>query len=145
MKKNKYLLSVLFTVTMAATMLGCVLARLVYPMVILPQWNIPNLVALSAVVLLLDHYIGGQGKRSYLALLIFACLSCGLLPWATGWILPGQMPHYGISGGLTFTATAWLFESLRERLSSGPAAKAAPVLGALGLYLAAQALQGILL
>lgn len=145
MKKNKYLLSVLFTVSLAITMLGCVLAKLVYPMVILPQWNIPNLVALSAVVLLLDHYIGRPEEKNYLALLIFACLSCALLPWATGWIVPKQMPLYGISGGLVFTATAWLFESLLERLSSGPAAKAAPVLGALGLYLAAQALQGILL
>lgn len=145
MKKNKYFLSVLFAVTLAVVILGCVLAKLVYPMVILPQWNIPNLVGLSALVLVLDHYIGGQGKRNYLAMLIFACLSCGLLPWAGGWIAPGQMLLHGISGGLTFTATAWLFESLRERLSSGPAAKAAPVLGGIGLYLAAQALQGILL
>lgn len=145
MKKINCLRSVLFTVTLAVTMLGCVLARLVYPMVILPQWNIPNLAALSALVLVLEHYIGGQEKQNYLTLLVFSCLSCALLPWATGWIVPGQMPLYGISGGLTFTATAWLFDSLRERLSSGPAAKAAPALGALGIWLAAQALQGILL
>lgn len=145
MKKINCLRSVLFTVALAVTMLGCVLGRLTYPMVILPQWNISNLVALSAVVLVLDHYIGGQGAKNYLALLIFACLSCALLPWATGWIVPGQMLLYGISGGLTFTATAWLFDSLQERLSSGPAAKAAPALGAVGIWLAAQALQGILL
>lgn len=145
MKKNNCLRSVIFTAALAVKMLGCVLAKLVYPMVILPQWNIPNLVALSALVLVLEHYIGGQDEKNYLALMIFACLSCALLPWATGWIAPKQMPLYGISGGLIFTATAWLFDSLRERLSSGPAAKAAPALGALGLYLAAQALQGILL
>ena len=34
---------------------------------------------------------------------------------------------------------------MMERLSSGPVAKAAPVLSALGLYLAAQCFAGIIL
>ena len=36
-----------------------------------------------------------------------------------------------------------LFTDMAERLSSGPAAKAAPFLSAFGLYLAAQALMGM--
>lgn len=145
MKKDNNFLSIIFTGTLTLALLAGVIARLVYPMVILPQWNIPNLVALSAVALVLDHYLAGQGKKDYLALLVFSGLSCALLPWATGWIALGQMLLYGLTGGLVFTATAWLFESLVERLSSGPAAKVAPLLGAGGLYLAAQALQGIFL
>lgn len=145
MKKNNYSLSVLFTVVLTLVLLCCAVARLVYPMVILPQWNIPNLVALSAVALVVNHYFGGRGRQCCGQLFLFAFLSSTLLPWAAGWCTPVQMLGYGISGGLVFTVTAWLFESLQERLSSGPAAKAAPLLGAAGLYLAAQALQGILL
>lgn len=145
MKKNSYLLSVFFTGALTLVLLGCVIARLVYPMVIVPQWNIPNLVALSAAVLVLEHYVTKSGRKNYWMVLVFSCLSCALLPWAAGCILPLEMGKYALSGGLVFTATAWLFESLRERLSTGPAAKAAPVLGAVGLCLAAQALQGIFL
>lgn len=145
MKKNNYSLSVLFTVVLTLVLLCCAVARLVYPMVILPQWNIPNLVALSALALVLNHYFGGRGRQCCGQLFLFAFLSSALLPWAAGWCTPVQMLSYGISGGLVFTVTAWLFESLQERLSSGPAAKAAPLLGVAGLYLAAQALQGILL
>lgn len=145
MKKNNYSLSVLFTAVLTLALLGCAVARLVYPMVILPQWNIPNLVALSAVALVVNHYFWGQERQRYGQLLLFAFLSSALLPWAAGWCTPVQMLGYGISGGLVFTVTAWLFESLQERLSSGPAAKVAPLLGAAGLCLAVQALQGILL
>lgn len=145
MKKRSYLLSVFFTAALTLVLLGCVIARLVYPMVILPQWNIPNLVALSAVVLVLEHYVVGESKKNYLALFLFSALSSGLLPWAVGYILPLEMGKYALSGGMIFAATAWLFESMEKRLSTGPAAKAAPVLGALGLYLAAQALHGIFL
>lgn len=47
-------------------------------------------------------------------------------------------------GGVVFAVTAWLFASCQERISSGPAAKAAPVLSALCLYLASQCFAGIL-
>jgi hypothetical protein len=47
-------------------------------------------------------------------------------------------------GCVTFSATTWLFTSIQNRLASGPVAKAAPVLSALGLYLASQCFAGIL-
>lgn len=145
MKNKSCLLSVFFAAALTLVLLGCVIARIAYPMIILPQWNIPNLVALSAIVLVLAHYVVGDGRKNYLALFLFSGLSCGLLPWAVGYILPLEMGKYALSGGLVFTVTAWLFESMETRLSSGSAAKAAPLLGGIGLYLAAQALQGILL
>ena len=37
----------------------------------------------------------------------------------------------------------WLYDSVTDRLSSGPVAKAAPTVSALGLYLAAQCLMGL--
>lgn len=143
MKQKNYLLSVVFTATLTLALLGGFLARLVYPLVILPQWNIPNLVALSAVALVVGHWLAPDAKRNYLLLFLFAALSCALLPWAAGWTHLSQMPLCGLSGGLVFTATAWAYSSITDRLSTGPAAKSAPILAALGLYLAAQCFQGI--
>ena len=51
----------------------------------------------------------------------------------------------GVIGCAVFTLTTWLFSSIQDRLSSGPAAKAAPILSAVGLYLTAQCFMGILL
>ena len=51
----------------------------------------------------------------------------------------------GVAGGIIFTAMTWLFSSVQDRLSTGPAAKAAPVVSAFGLYLAIQALMGMIL
>ena len=48
-------------------------------------------------------------------------------------------------GGLVFWATAWLFETIQDRLSTGPVAKAAPALSVLGLYLAAQCFSGMII
>lgn len=145
MKQKNCLLSVVFTATLTLALLGGFLARLVYPLVILPRWNIPNLVALSAVALVMEHYLAPGARRNYLLVLLFAALSCALLPWAAGWTLPSQMPLCGLSGGLVFTATAWAYSSITDRLSTGPTAKAAPILAAPALYLAAQCFQGILL
>lgn len=145
MKENKYLRSVLFTLTLACVLLVCVIVKLVFPLVILPQWNIPNLVVLSLIPLVLCHYLGSSRAESLLSQFLFSAVSCALLPCATGYVAPAGMLSCALSGGVVFTATAWLYTSLTDRLSSGPQAKAAPILGALGLYLAAQAFQGILL
>lgn len=143
MKDKNHLLSVLLTLGLTATLLGCFIARMVYPLTILPRWDVPNLVGGSCIVLVLEHVLAPGAKRNYVAIFLFSALSSALLPWAIGFIAPADMLRYALSGGIVFTATTWLFDSLAVRLSTGPAAKAAPVLGAMGLYLAAQCFQGI--
>ena len=49
----------------------------------------------------------------------------------------------GIKGAVVFTATTWLFSSMQERISTGPQAKFAPVMSAVGLYLASQCFMGM--
>ena len=58
-------------------------------------------------------------------------------------LLKMQQEPLAILGAVVFTAVTWLFSSMMDRLSSGPAAKLAPVMSALGLYLAAQCFMGI--
>ena len=49
----------------------------------------------------------------------------------------------GVMGAVVFTVVTWLYSYVQDRLSSGAAAKAAPVISALGIYLAAQSLMGM--
>ena len=53
--------------------------------------------------------------------------------------------NLGLVGGIIFTATTFVFSSMTERLRTGPKARGAVLMGALGIYLAAQCFAGILL
>ena len=145
MKNKTYLLNTLFAAVLGTVLLVCIFVRTFAPAVILPEWNIPNLVLVSLLALLLDHYIAPGAKRCYICIPVFSAIACGLLTWAGGFIAANLIFKYAVSGGIVFTATTWLYSSIQDRLSSGPAAKAAPIMGALGLYWAAQCFYGIFL
>ena len=145
MKNKTYLLNTLFAAVLGTVLLVCIFVRTFAPAVILPEWNIPNLVLVSLLALLLDHYIAPGAKRCYICIPVFSAIACGLLTWAGGFIAANLIFKYAVSGGIVFTAVTWLYSSIQDRLSSGPAAKAAPIMGALGLYLAAQCFYGIFL
>lgn len=145
MKENKYFLSTALTAVLASALLVCVCIRAFSPTVILPKPDIPNIVLLSAVALLADHYIAKGAKRNYAAIELFSALAFGLLPFAAGFADWQQALKLALVGGAVFTVTVWLYTSIQERLSTGPAAKAAPFFSALGLYLAAQCFAGIIL
>lgn len=145
MKNRSYLLNVLLAAVVGAALLVILLLRTFLPQIILPRVNIPNLMLLSLIALLLDHYLARGADRCYICIPVFAAISFGLLPWIAGYIPAAEIWKLALSGAAVFTAAAFLFSSICERLSSGPAAKAAPIICAAGLYLASQCLTGILL
>ncbi len=145
MKKNTYLLNTLLAVTLGVILLVAALVRAFAPHIILPSLNIPTLVLISLVALLADHYLAQGAKRCYICIPLFSALTFGLLPFAGFFVAGLDAAKLGIIGGIVFTLTTYLFTSIQDRLSSGPAAKAAPAMSALGLYLAAQCFAGILL
>ena len=145
MKENTYLLNTLLAVVLGVLLLVAVIVRAFAPIILIPELNIPNLVLLSLIALLLDHYLGKGAKRCHLCILVLSALTFGLLPLAACFVGVWEALKLAVVGGIVFTVCTWLFSSVQERLSSGPAAKAAPVLSALGLYLAAQCFAGILL
>jgi hypothetical protein len=145
MKENKYLLNTVLAVVFGIALLVCVLVRSFAPAVILPRLNIPGMVLLALVALLLDHYLAKNAKRCYLCIPVLSALTFGLLPFACGFATLAQAGKLALIGGIVFTATTWLYTSIQDRLSTGPAAKAAPFFSALGLYLAAQCFAGIIL
>ena len=143
--KKSYVLNTILAVVVLVTLLAIMLVHTFLPNFVIPKVSIPNLVALSLIALVLDHYIAKGADRCYICIPVFAAITFGLLPFCAGYIPAAEIWKLAIGGGMVFTITTLLFSSVQDRLSSGPARKAAPVISALGLYLAAQCLTGIIL
>ena len=145
MKNKTYILNTLLAAVLSIILGAAVLVRTFAPAVILPKLDIPAMVLVSLIALLADHYLAPGADRCYICIPFFSAIAFGLLPFAACFVGAMDALKLGIIGCLVFTAVTWLFTSMTDRLSSGPAAKAAPVMSALGLYLAAQCFMGILL
>ena len=145
MKKNTYTLNTVLAFVLGAVMLAFVLVRTFAPRVILFELDIPNLVLISLAALLVDHYLAPDADRCYLCIPMFSALSFGLLPFAACFVSGAEAAELALMGAAVFTLMTWLFSSIQDRLSTGPAAKAAPVMSAFGLYLAVQGLMGMIL
>jgi len=145
MKNRTYLLNTILAAVVGIAMLAIMLVHTLLPNFIIPKASIPNLVLLSLIALVLDHYLAKGAQRCYICIPVFALITFGLLPWVAGYVNANGMWKLAIAGAAVFTAATWLFTTMCDRLSSGPACKAAPLISALGLYLAAQCLTNILL
>ncbi|MBQ3543061.1 MAG: hypothetical protein IJA45_08065 [Oscillospiraceae bacterium] len=144
MKNNKYFLNTALAAVLGIALLIMMLVRTFVPMAVMPRLDIPNMVLVSLAALLLEHYLTGGSKGGYPGVFLLSGLTFGLLPLAAFFAQPLEAVKLAAVGGCVFTASAWVFRSMQDRLSSGPAAKLAPVMGALGLYLAAQCFAGLL-
>ena len=143
MKNKTYFLNTMLTCVVGVALFACVLVRTFAPIIILPELDIPNMVLLSLIALLLDHYLAPDAKRCYICIPAFSAIVFGLLPFAACFVGALEAVKLGIVGAVVFTITTWLYTSIQDRLSTGPAAKAAPVVSAIGLYLAVQCLMGM--
>lgn len=145
MKNKSYILNTLLTVVVGIALAVCVLVRAFAPAVVLPQLDIPNIALLSLLALLADHYLAPGAKRCYVCIPLFAVLTFGILPYVSGFADPMTALKTGLIGGAVFTVLTLLYSTIQERLSSGPSAKAAPLLSAFGLFLAFQIFSGMIL
>jgi hypothetical protein len=142
MNKKTYTLNTLLAATLGAALLVCVIVRTFWPRMILPVLDIPNMVLVSLAALLLDHYLAPGADRCYICIPVFSAITFGLLPFAACFVGAGEAVKLALLGAVVFTAVTWTFSSMMDRLSSGPAAKLAPFMSALGLYLAVQCFVG---
>ena len=145
MKKNIYTLNILLTGLLTLALLAMVLVRTFLPRIILPQADIPNLVLISLLALVAEHYLVPGAKRCWICIPVFSALAFGLLPFAACTVDVVDALWLALKGGIIFTLLTWLYGSVTDWLSSGPAAKAAPIVSALGIYLAAQCMMGLFL
>lgn len=145
MKNNKFLLHILLVFVLFVALTACLLIRVWQPAAIIPPLNIPNMVLLSAITLLIEHFMVQGNPRCYWVTAVFGTMNFGILPLMAGFTCVHDFWKYGLIGGCVFTATTFLFTSATQRLLTGPKARAAVVLTGLGLYLAAQCFAGILI
>ena len=145
MKNKTYILNTFLAAVLGIYLLVCVLVRTFAPAIILPKANVPNMVLLSLAALVLDHYLVPDAKRCYICIPVLSAITFGLLPFAACFVSGMEALKLGLVGGLVFTVTSWLFTTIQERLSTGPAAKATAFFSAVSLYMAAQCFMGILL
>lgn len=145
MKNKTYILNTFLAAALGVYLLIAVLIRTFCPAVILPEADIPNLVLISLIALVLDHYLAPGAKRCYICIPVFSAVTFGLLPFAACFVSAVDAVKLAVIGCVVFTVTTWLFTAIQERLSSGPAAKASAFFSAVSLYMAAQCFMGILL
>lgn len=145
MKDKKYFLNTALAAVVFVAMAAVVLIRSFAPNLVLPQLNIPNMVLLSLVALVIDHFAAKQANRCYVCVGIFSAVTFCLLPLAIRYTSVLDCLMLGLIGGIVFTITTLLYTTIQDRLSSGPVAKAAPILSAIGLLLASQCFAGLIL
>ena len=145
MKNKTYTLNTVLAVLLGIALLVCVLIRTFAPRIIMPNLDVVNMTLISLAALLVDHYLAPGAKRCYICIPLFSAITFGLLPFAACFVGGMEALKLGITGGIVFTVITWSFSAMMDRLSTGPAAKAAPVISAMGLYLAVQCFAGILL
>ena len=145
MNNKNDMLNALLAGVLGLILVVCVFVRTFMPHIILLQLNVPNMVLVSLLALLAEYYMAPGAKRCWVCVAALGALTFGLLPWAACFVGAAEAVKLGLVGGAVFTVTGLLFTSMADRLSSGPAAKAAPFMSALGLYLAAQVLSGMIL
>lgn len=139
---KKYTLNTVLPVVLGIYLLVTVIVRTFWPRMILPVLDLPMLTAISLAALLVDHYLAPGADRCYICIPVFAAVTFGLLGF--GALLGiAAAAELAVKGCIVFTAATWLFTSMVDRLSTGPAAKAAPVISAFGLYLAVQCFMGM--
>lgn len=143
MKNKTYTLNTVLTAVLAAVLAAMVVLRAFCPQLILMQFDIVSITGICLVALVLDHYLAPNAKRCYICIPVFAALSFGLLPFAAGMVAVKNILGLALTGAAIFTLCTFVFTSVQDRLSTGPAAKLAPIMSAFGIWLAVQAFAGI--
>ena len=145
MKNKTFALNILLSLAVALAMMVFMLVNTFAPIAILPQINISNLVALSLIVLIIEHYAAPGAKHCYVCVALLSALTFGLMPMAAGYAAGMEAVKLGVVGATVFTVVTWLFRSIADRISTGPKAHGAIIISALALWLASQGFANIIL
>ena len=145
MKNNQYFLNTVLAVVLFVACAIAMVVRICLPAAVIPQLNIPNMVAISVIALLLEHFLTKGNPRCYICIPVFGAITFGILPLMAGFACQHDFWKFGLVGGVVFTVTTFLFTSAQERLLTGPKAKASSLITGFGIWLASQCFAGIIL
>ena len=105
MKNKTYILNTFLTAVLGIYLLVAVIVRTFCPQIILPKANIPNMVLVSLIALVLDHYLAPDAKRCYICIPVFSAIAFGLLPYTAAFCTPVEAVKLAVVGGVVFTVT----------------------------------------
>lgn len=147
MRQNRYFANFLLAILAGLMVLAMILCKTFIPAAVLPHWSIPTFCIPVLLALLLEAYIAPEAARSPVDRLIAAILggaALALLPGMAGFVEGNLVWAVFAAGFVVFGVCDVLFAAIRDRIASGPVAKAAPALSAVLLYLAVQGLSGMI-
>ncbi len=144
MKKKQDLFGILLAGCVGIVSLAGILLRAFLPRFILFSFDFGGIGLLALIALVSEHYLTETITRDYRLIPFYAALIFGLFPWASGFIAPVDAIWTAVIAAVLVTVLAYLYDSMIDRLSSGPTARLAPFICACGLFLAMQCLCGII-
>lgn len=145
MKDKKWILNTILAIVCFIALLVMIIVKTFAPIIVLPELSITNLALVSLAALVLDHYIARGAKRCYIMIPVFSFLTFFLLPYGACFVNAMEAVRLGVTGMVIFTLLTFLFTSIQDRISSGPARIVSPVISAFCLYLALQCFSGIVI
>ena len=147
MRENRYFANFLLAIVAGLMVLGMVLLKTFVPAAVLLHLSIPTLCIPVLLALLLEAYLAPKATRGAVDHLVAAILggaTLALLPGMAGFVAGNTVWVVLAVGFVIFGVCDVLFASIRDRIASGPVAKAAPAVSAVLLYLAVQGFGGMI-
>lgn len=142
--KNTYRLNTFLAVVTELVLLWYLVLDAFAPAAILPPLDVMLISGISLVALVLEHYSGPRAEtRSWPVVAVLNAVTFALLPLAAGLLTGQDLIRFALVGCLVCTVLTFLFTSICDRLTSGSAGKAAPLLCAGVLFLAVQGCSGL--
>ena len=147
MRQNRYFANILLAILAGAGVLVMILCKTFDPAAVLPHLSIPLLCIPVLLALLLEAYIAPKAVRGpwdHVVAAILGGAALALLPGMAGFVEGNLVWAVFAAGLVVFGVCDVLFTTIRDRIASGPVAKAAPAVSAVLLYLAVQGFGGMI-
>ncbi|MBQ8278789.1 MAG: hypothetical protein IJZ23_03015 [Roseburia sp.] len=143
MKNRTTILNSVLAAVLGVVLLVSVIVKTVCPHFILPEINIPYIVAVSLVSLVLTHFVKTE-EGCPICQAILAAVTFAILPWAAG-LATVAVWKLAIVGGIVFAVLNAMFTAMVKRMELADICKGAVIPAAFGLYLACQCFTGWIL
>ena len=119
------------------------IVKTVSPHFILPQMDIPYIVAVCLAALLLTHFVKTE-EGCPICQAVLAALTFAILPWAAG-LATAAVWKLAIVGGIVFAVLNAMFTAMVKRMELADVCRYAVIPASFGLYLACQCFAGWIL
>lgn len=141
MKKDTMLVNTLLPVVLGVGLLVGMIWRTCMPFVVLPSLDVISIVGITLIALVLEYYIAGKAKRSWILQIVMAAVTFGGLGMVAG--APGVGMNTFVVGAVAFAVLTFVFDSMVLRLEVTTNKKCAIIPTAFVLYLACQCFMGM--